>query len=348
MPIVPDLLERALIGRLNVLPGILLDYAATLAFRAAIVASRLGIYDALAARPLTTAEVAGATATDARAVAQLLGALRTLGYLQRLGSTWSLTPQSRRWLTSSSPDSIVTGLPFLEWNALTIWDELEGAVRAGGPRRPLYEVLEASPGRSADFQAWDRIAGILIGQHLVGRMPIPSGPRRLLDLGGGNGIFSLLLCRRHAGLTATIVDLPGALGSAEPAIDEAGLRDRISTRAGDFLVADLGVGFDVVLVANVLHGLSAHDGERLIRRAAGALGPGGVLLVVDQDTNSGAGAATTASTALLDLGYLVALGGGSWPVATIRDWLRRAGLVDLRTFRTRRAPGNVIVAGWNR
>jgi 2-polyprenyl-3-methyl-5-hydroxy-6-metoxy-1,4-benzoquinol methylase len=344
MPIVPNAWERFLLGRLNMLPGLLLDYGGALGFRAAIVASRLGIFDVLARGPLTTADVAAGTSTDERAVGQLLDALGALGYIRESNGRWSLTPLARRWLTSDSPDSIVAGLAFLEFNAFEIWRELEDAVRSGRPRRNLYDVLEASPELSSSFQAWDRVAGRLVGEPLASVLPIPRDARRLLDLGGGNGIFSLLLCRRYPQLSATIVDLPRALQSAEEAIAEAALSDRVTTRAGDFFEVDLGTGFDVVLIANIVHGLSVSDAERLVRRAAEAARPGGLVIVVDQEPAKGGGA-TAAITALLGIGYVVALGGQIWPPETIDGWLRSAGLESIRDIRARRAPGNIVVIG---
>ena len=345
MPIAPNFLERLLLGRLNLLPGLLLDYGATLGFRAVLAAVRLGIFDALTSGPRATSDLAAATTVNPGALGPLLVALRSLGYVQGTDRGWSLTRQSRRWLTTGSPDSIVAGLPFLEWNALGIWNDLEAVVRSGSPPRDLYAVLESAPDLSSSFQAWDRIAGRLVGPALAQAMPVTNRTRRLLDLGGGNGIYSLLLCRRHPRLSTTILDLPGALPSAHLAIAEAGLGDRVSTRAGDFLADDLGSGFDAVLIANVVHGLSMAEAELIVRRATSALAPRGVLIVLDQSAADAGGSATSAITALLGLGYLVTLGGRTWAPETIRGWLQDAGLVDIGQKQIRRAPGNVLVTG---
>ena len=131
MPIAPNFLERLLLGRLNLLPGLLLDYGATLGFRAVLAAVRLGIFDALTSGPRATSDLAAATTVNPGALGPLLVALRSLGYVQGTDRGWSLTRQSRRWLRTGSPDSIVAGLPFLEWNAFGIWNDLEAVVRSG-------------------------------------------------------------------------------------------------------------------------------------------------------------------------------------------------------------------------
>ena len=82
MPIVPNALERLLLGRLNVLPGLLLDYAGALAFRVAVVATRTGVFEALREGPADAAAVAQRTSLDAESTGLLLDALGALGYLR--------------------------------------------------------------------------------------------------------------------------------------------------------------------------------------------------------------------------------------------------------------------------
>jgi hypothetical protein len=47
-------------------------------------------------------------------------------------------------------------------------------------------------------------------ERVGGALALPPRARSLLDVAGGHGEFSMALCRRHAGLSATIVDLPGS------------------------------------------------------------------------------------------------------------------------------------------
>jgi len=152
-------------------------------------------------------------------------------------------------------------------------------------------------------------------------------------------------------LPGLLLDYAAALGpTGRSAVGRAGQcrgrPDRPShDRTGDFFEVDLGTGFDVVLIANIVHGLSSADAERLVRRGADAARPGGLVIVADQVPGKAGGPATAAITALLGLGYLVALGGQTWPPDTISGWLRGAGLESIRHIRARRAPGNIAVVG---
>jgi hypothetical protein len=78
------------------------------------------------------------------------------------------------------------------------------------------------------------------GQHAGSRGPAVmlartvdlKGARRLLDVGGGSGAFSITLCQRFPGLTATILDFPGVQTPAAAFVRDAGMSDRITFTPG--------------------------------------------------------------------------------------------------------------------
>ena len=58
MPVLPNFVEQLILLRLNQGPGSLLDLFGAGAFRVAVSAVKLGIFNALAQRPLTGEELA--------------------------------------------------------------------------------------------------------------------------------------------------------------------------------------------------------------------------------------------------------------------------------------------------
>jgi len=78
---------------------------------------------------------------------------------------------------------------------------------------------------------------------LLGRaIPVPAGARAMLDIGGSHGYFSVILCRRHPGLRATVLDLPSAVEHAAPLLAKEGMGDRVVLQAGNALTDDLATG----------------------------------------------------------------------------------------------------------
>lgn len=108
-----------------------------------------------------------------------------------------------------------------------------------------------------------------------------SEARRLLDVGGGTGAFSITLCEAFPKLTATIVDFPNVAEIGARYVEEAGLSDRIVYRKGDALESEWPEGQDAVLMSYLFSGVPDTAHESLIARAYRHLAPGGRILIHD-------------------------------------------------------------------
>jgi 2-hydroxy-4-(methylsulfanyl)butanoate S-methyltransferase len=119
--------------------------------------------------------------------------------------------------------------------------------------------------------------------------------RRLLDVGGGSGAFSITLCRRFPELRATILDFPAVQAVAAAFVREAGLSDRITFTPGNALTTDWPAGQDVVLLSYLLSAVSAQGVDQLLARAFAALTSGGRIVLHDfMVDDDGRGPATAA------------------------------------------------------
>jgi cyclopropane fatty-acyl-phospholipid synthase-like methyltransferase len=103
----------------------------------------------------------------------------------------------------------------------------------------------------------------------------------LLDVAGAHGWFSAELCKRHEGLRATVVDLPGSARVGREILAKAGISERAEHKEGDMFEADLGGPYDGALVFDIIHHLSGEQVVALLRRVREALKPGGTLAVLD-------------------------------------------------------------------
>jgi hypothetical protein len=127
---------------------------------------------------------------------------------------------------------------------------------------------------------------------------------------------------------------------AEDYIREAGLQSRVRIRPGDMRTAELGEGFDLVLLSAVCHMFSEDENRSLIQRCAGALLAGGHLVIREfilQEDRTG-----PPHAALFALNMLVGTEhGNTYTEGQYRTWMEEAGLVAI----TRPAPeGDVLVA----
>lgn len=295
--------------------------------RTVMVASRLGIFDALATGPADAATIAERCGTHPASTDKLLTALSGAGYLRRRleggAARYELRQQARRWLLADSPTSLhdLMELMFVVWRWL---EHYEDYVKTG-------ETLEVHRGLSPEewghYQRGMLALARLVAPEVALRTPVPRRARQMLDIGGAHGLFSAALCRRHRGLQATVLDLPEAESHARALIDRHNLP--IAFRAGDARDAELGEqAFDVVLIANLVHHFSPEENLDLFRRIARALRPGGVLVV--QEVMRPARGVDNHVAALGDLYFAALSASGTYDYDEIATWQRAAGLSPRR------------------
>lgn len=288
-------------------------------------AVELGLVDALAAGPASASDLAEALSLDRRGVEALLGALQGLGAAREDPDGWRLTgPARARLVDADTPD--YEGESLRHWlRTVRRWAvDLPDAVRSGrGPDR-------AGPGQGAGGR--EDLAAFMAA--MANRSPamvaavadrlrdLAPDARTALDVGGGPGAYARGLAER--GFHVTLFDRPEVIELAADAWGLAGAPG-ISLAAGDFLEALPGGPFDVVLLANVTHIYGPPQNAALLRRAAAALAPGGLLAVLDFVRGESAFAPLFALTMLLSTEA-----GGTWTRAEYARWMEAAGLTGLR------------------
>ncbi|HEU5118751.1 MAG TPA: methyltransferase, partial [Isosphaeraceae bacterium] len=79
------------------------------------------------------------------------------------------------------------------------------------------------------------------------------GARRLLDVGGGTGIYSIAYLQSQPELRAVVWDRPEVLAVARELAWEHGVSDRLECHPGDMFADPVPPDCDAVLLSNILH-----------------------------------------------------------------------------------------------
>ncbi|MEA2600957.1 MAG: hypothetical protein QOF89_1949 [Acidobacteriota bacterium] len=323
-------------AKLGLLPQPLLDtHVAMLLARAVMEGTRLGVFEALAAGPLTAEEAAARCNGEPRATRKLLDALAGCEYLRFDSGRYALSPMARKWLLAGSPQSLRDKMLFqlLEWDYL---EHLGDFVRTGQPLE-LHSTLARDDWGL--YQRGMRSVASTWAPEVARRTPVPKGARDLLDVGGSHGLLSAALCRRYPGLRAVILELPEAVEHAAPLLAREGMGDRVVHRAGNALTDDLGTeAWDVVLVSSLVHHFDDATNRALAKRIARALRPGGVFVIQELYRPSSPGEAGQIG-ALLDLYFAVTSQSGTWSFAEMAGWQREAGLKPRKPVKLVTVPG---------
>jgi SAM-dependent methyltransferase len=306
--------------------------------RALLVANKLGLFDTLAAGPLTAAEVAEHCRTHPHATAKLLTALLGAGYVRQQGDRYALAPVARRWLLRDSPQSFHDRLlaQLMEWDW---WSHCEEFLRTGEPLHIHDRMTEEEWGI---YQRGLRSGIEFLADWVARHLPVPPHGRDLLDLGGGHGYWSVAVCRRHPGLRATVLDLPRAVRPAAAILAREGMGDRVVHREGDALADDLGTAaWDVVFLSFFVDNFDADQNRDVLRRVARALRPGGVAAVWEHLARDASGRVNQAG-GLMDLFFSLCGRAGAWTLEEITGWQREAGLRPRPPLRPPAAPNMVL------
>ena len=234
-----------------------------------------------------------------------------------------------------SPDSVADKLllQFVEWEWI---ERSEDFVRSGKPFE-LHETLPAD--QWPIYQRGMRAMATPLASEFARRLRVPKAPRKMLDIGGSHGYYSVLLCRRHQRLRAVVLDLPEAVGHAAPLLAAEGMGDRVVHRAGDALTDDLGVGeYEIVIASQLVHHFSEEQNRKLAVRVARALKPGGIYAIIDAFRPARPNDAGQIG-ALMEFYFALTSQSGTWTAKEMAGWQRDAGLRPTRAMRFRMAPG---------
>ena len=345
MPLMLNLLERSLLVTLNQGPGPILDLWSAIAFRAVMAADRLGVFEMLISGPATPADLARRLGADPRGLDILIEALVPLGYLERKDAGYANSAMTEKWLTSQAKANFAPYMRFWDDVMLELWSTLANSIREGEPAVNLYKWIEDKPETSRHFQeGMVAIAG-LVQDEIAGKLVFLNGGGRILDVGGGHGAYSIALCRRYPGVSATLFDSPQALATGRVQVERAELGNRIEFVEGNFLTDPLPGGFATVLLFNIVHGFSSVENKALVAKVAGALNPGGRMVVIEQLAESGGKGASHAINRLLALSYFQTLGGQVYAFGDLAGWMQQAGLGQIQRIDFRRTAGSSLIMG---
>ncbi len=285
---------------------------------------RSGLFERLAQGPATAEELGLAP----RIAPALLAFLTSQGLARREAQgRFRATPATEAFLVRSSA-RFAGGRALLFQGFHDQIGRLEEALASG---RPLVDAGQAAMFRSFDENGQRWFADGMLANAIAGaerlRREVDFAPfRRLLDVGGGSGGYTLPLLTAHPSLEATIFDLEGVRPLAEARIDGQGLRARCRFVAGSFFEDALPESHDVLLLANILHDWETPACQRILARCHEAIAPGGTVVVVEPMLAEDLTGPDHASVSGLTMALL---GGENRTQSRIGELLEEAGFSEL-------------------
>lgn len=178
--------------------------------------------------------------------------------------------------------------------------------------------------------------------NAIESMPEFSRAKRMLDLGGGHGVYSMALAQANATSDVAIFDQPHVIEFAKKFTAKYEMADKIRFLSGDFNNDDIGTGYDLVFASHVFYQKS--NLGSVLRKIYDSLNDGGIVVLnhwmVDDCR------ASPRISVIFDL--YISLISRDYGCHTVREFvklLRDAGFGDVRIFdiRTPHSPSMIVV-----
>jgi predicted nicotinamide N-methyase len=101
--------------------------------------------------------------------------------------------------------------------------------------------------------------------------------RKMVDAGGGSGLYSVYLCRKNPHLRSVVIDKRETLAATREIISGCEEEDRIELLEGDMAIDPLGENIDAVLLSDVVYENSF--AEKVLKNARTSLHDNGLLII---------------------------------------------------------------------
>lgn len=255
-------------------------------------AFELGLIDRLVEHRRGSVEALGRTlGTDAPGLRFLLDLLAVNGVIEERGGDVRLSVRFLKALRYR--DLLETKLDFAGFTINDFADLFTVLVKDSGSfagKARLFQLfdyrrcLSYSVENYSKTRAWMRFTSTLTRYESRACMRLHDfgAHRRMLDVGGNSGEFVLQLCRRHAGLRGTVLDLPLVCEIGMEHVLAEAERSRITFVKCDLRSEPLPAGYDLITFKSMLHDWPADQARDYVVKAARALEPGGTLLIYER------------------------------------------------------------------
>lgn len=303
-------------------------------------AADLDLVDILTPQPLTAEATARELMADVRGTTILLDALVALQLLRKRNARYSVPRDVAKVLTRHGRKSVLA-MAQHQANCLRRWAQLAQTVKTGHAPKRTPSMRGAAADTAAFIGAMDNISAPVADEVIK---PLTKCSfRRLLDVGGASGTWTMALLRRRPRATAILFDLPDVIPLAKRRLVAAKFMERVRLVPGDFMRDPLPGGVDLVWISAIIHQNSRAENRTLFGKAFRSLVPGGQVAI--RDILMMPDRTAPVAGALFAVNMLVGTNsGGTFTFDEVREDLELAGFVRARVVRRDEGMHSIVVA----
>lgn len=236
-------------------------------------AIRLKVFAVLASESMTIDKLSSGLETPTHYLKPLLDACTSMGLLLYEDGRYRNSRFGRAHLIEGEPEYIGDFLQLMSRESRQ-WDKLYDLIISSDYDPSDQHHVKVNPRL---FTLAMNNIGMLGEAEALGNAIDLSDCKRMVDAGGGSGLYSLVLCRKYPDLTSIVIDNRETLMTAREIIAGSEEKSRIELLDADITSDSLGRDTDVILLSDVIYEKSFAD--KVLKNAKASLRDNGLLVV---------------------------------------------------------------------
>lgn len=243
-------------------------------YKLLITALDLGVFSLLT-RAMLSDELSQTLHTKPELTEKFLNCLVAIGVLEKKKERYINAPLAETYLVPTSPYSVINLIGLIR-KGESLWESIVERLRGDVcevPARPRvfdknFVVAMAEGAMRGGLQ---RTLEVLSSLEEFKRS------RRLLDLGGGHGLYAIAFVLNNPSLRAVVLDFPDVIDVAREYARSYGVTERIEFTACDFTKEEIGSSYDIVFASDCLY-LPREELTGVLKKVKRALLEGGLFI----------------------------------------------------------------------
>jgi SAM-dependent methyltransferase len=251
--------------------------------------SHFDFFNRLDKSPADAATICASLGIQKRPADVMLTLFKAYGLIREKGGKYYLSDISRHYLLDKSGFDLSSYVASLQDRP--ICRDMVRVMQTGRPAN--WAAAEKGKDWAASmedsafadsFTAGMNSRGAYLARGLLKAVDF-QGYHHLLDIGGGSGIYAMVLLQDNPHLSAAILEKPPVDRVSSYSVNKYHLGHRIEVIPGDMFRDRLPGGYDVHLLSHVLHDWDFPEVRTVIKNSYASLSPGGKIIIHDAHVN---------------------------------------------------------------
>lgn len=316
-------IEKILLNN-DVIPHPLADTATNVGLgKALLVAVKLGITDQLTTSFQSSSSIAEQCKISEKGCVLILDCLEALGYVTKSDNQYCFNKRGKKFLDPNSPNSFKYFILFSNMLYESFLDLEQTIISGTGKLDYLQNYSEYE---------WELFTRAMIEisrnnlSEIVGKIKIQPNAKKIIDLGGSHGLYSIALCKKKQDLQATILDFEAVRKYTDECIEEEKMEKQVTFQVCDFVSEELPQNTDIALLFNIIHMFETEDNIKLFTKIYNSLNDGGQLIIFDQIKGvGGKSQLSRALTSYMGINLFHQTNGNTFSFDEVKKWSSTVG-----------------------